>query len=212
MTRRIVRQPIVRQRSVRHRTVRQRTVRHAAACAAALLVLAARPLAAQQTLGPVTLSGGFGVGYQPRNEFTIVGPHLWVGAESVLDQRLRVRLDLGVHYFPYTSPPIPPCPATTYCAPVVTKPLEIGAITGTIVWRDSTGVRRWYWMAGLGAYSALGGRDANSRLGLTGGIGRELGVTRSYFIEARVHLPYDGNGYGVFVPITAGWHFGHFTP
>ena len=88
----------------------------------------------------------------------------------------------------------------------------MGAITGSIVWRDSTGLRRWYYLAGLGAYSAYGGRDANSRLGLTGGIGREVGRSRSFFVEARVHLPYDGNGYGMFVPVTAGWNFGRFIP
>ena len=178
--------------------------------AAALLVTT--PLLAQGTLGPVALSAGFGTGYQGRKEFDAIGLHLWGGAETVLDQRVRVRLDLGVHYFGYASPAIAPCPRTTYCAPPLTRPLGVSAITGTLVWRDTTGVRRWYWNAGLGAYSALGGRDANSRLGLTAGLGRELGATRAYFVEARVHAPYDGNGYGVFFPITAGWTFGHFAP
>jgi hypothetical protein len=174
--------------------------------------IGAAPLRGQQTMGPVTLSAGLGLGYQPRNEFSAGGANLFVGAETVLDQRLRVRLDFGYHRFSYASPAIAPCPRTTYCAPVVTSPLQLGAITGTIVWRDTTGVRRWYYLAGLGAYSAYGGRDANSRLGLTGAIGREVGASRSFFIEARVHLPYDGNGYGVFVPVTAGWNFGHFVP
>ena len=174
--------------------------------------LGAMPLAAQGTIGPVALSAGFGTGYQGRNEFDPIGLHVWAGAETVLDRRLRVRLDFGIHYFGYASPPIAPCPRTTYCAPPPTSALEVGAITGTVVWRDTTGTRRWYWNAGLGAYSALGGRDANSRLGLTAGLGRELGAARNYFVEARVHLPYDGNGYGIFVPITAGWTFGHFTP
>jgi hypothetical protein len=175
-------------------------------------ITGAAPLRAQGTLGPVALAAGLGTGFQARKEFNKVGMHLWVGAESVLDQRLRVRLDFGLHYFAYASPPIPPCPRTSYCSPPLTSALKLGAITGTVVWRDTTGVRRWYWNAGLGAYSALGGRDANSRLGLTAGLGREFGATRAYFVEARVHAPYDGNGYGVAVPITAGWTFGHFRP
>lgn len=170
------------------------------------------PLRAQGTLGPVALGAGIGTGYQARKEFNAVGMHLWVGAETVLDRRVRVRLDLGIHHFGYASPAIAPCPRTSYCSPPLTTALEVGAITGTVVWRDTTGVRRWYWNAGLGAYSALGGRDANSRLGLTAGLGRELGAARDYFIEARVHAPYDGNGYGVFFPVTAGWTFGHFVP
>ena len=182
-----------------------------AALTAATLAGAA-PLRAQGTLGPVALSAGLGTGYQLRKEFNAVGMHVWGGAETVLDQRVRVRLDVALHYFGYASPSIPPCPRTTWCDPPLTSALKVGAITGTIVWRDTTGVRRWYWNAGLGAYSALGGRDANSRLGLTAGLGRELGAARTYFIEARVHAPYDGNGYGVFFPITAGWTFGHFIP
>lgn len=180
---------------------------------AAIVTLAgAAPVQAQGTLGPVALSAGLGTGYQPREEFSVVGMHLWAGAETVLDQRVRVRLDLAFHYFGYSSPPTAPCPRTTWCDPPLTTALEVTAITGTIVWRDTTGVRRWYWNAGLGAYSALGGRDANSRLGLTAGVGRELGAARTYFIEARVHVPYDANGYGVIVPVTAGWTFGHFSP
>ena len=175
-------------------------------------LFAAAPVRAQGTLGPVALGAGIGTGYQARKEFNDVGMHLWVGAETVLDRRVRVRLDFGLHYFAYASPPIAPCPRATYCSPPLTTALKVGAITGTIVWRDTTGVRRWYWNAGLGAYSALGGRDANSRLGLTAGLGREIGATRAWFIEARVHAPYDGNGYGVFFPITIGRTFGRFSP
>ena len=167
---------------------------------------------AQQTIGPVALGVGLGGGYQPRSEFNAFGPNLWVGAETVLDRRVRVRLDFSLHRFAYASPVIAPCPPTTYCAPPLTSALSLGAITGTVVWRDTTGTRRWYWLAGLGAYSALGGRDANSRLGVNAGLGRELGATRSYFVEARIHAPYDGYHYGVFFPITAGWTFGHFLP
>ncbi len=179
--------------------------------AAFAVVGAAAPLAAQ-TLGAVTLGVGLGVGYQGRKEFSAVGPHLWLGAETVLDKKVRVRLDFSLHRFGYASPSIAACATTTYCAPVLTTPLQLGAITGTIVWRDTSGVRRWYYLAGLGAYSALGGRDANSRLGVTAGLGRELGATRSFLVEARVHVPYDGNGYGFFIPVTAGWNFGHFLP
>jgi hypothetical protein len=170
------------------------------------------PLAAQQTIGPVTLGGGFGAGFQPRSDFSSLGPNFWVGAETVLDRRVRVRLDYSYHRFGYANPPIAACPRTSYCAPVQTNALQLGVISGTLVWRDTTGARRWYALAGLGAYSAYSGRDANSRLGLTGGIGREVGASRSFFIEGRVHLPYDGNGYGVFVPVSAGWNFGHFVP
>ena len=184
----------------------------AAACIALLLPAASLRAQGEGTLGPVALSAGLGTGYQGRNEFDRIGMHAWVGAETVLDRKVRVRLDFALHYFGYASPPIAPCPRTVYCAPVVTSALKVGAITGTVVWRDTTGVRRWYWNAGLGAYSALGGRDANSRVGLTAGLGRDLGTARRYFIEARVHLPYDGNGYGLFIPITAGWTFGHFSP
>ena len=192
--------------------MRRLTVRSVSIIAVLAAIASASPTAAQQTLGPVTLSGGLGIGYQQREQFSAVGPHAWVGAETMLDQRVRVRLDFGYHRFSYASPPIAACARATYCAPAVTSPLQMGAITGSIVWRDTTGVRRWYYLAGLGAYSAFGGRDANSRLGLTGGIGREVGRSRSFFIEARVHLPYDGNGYGMFVPVTAGWDFGRFTP
>lgn len=176
-----------------------------------LVPIGAHSLAAQ-TIGPVTLAAGLGVGYQGRKEFSPVGPHLWLGAETVLDRKVRVRLDFSLHRFGYASPAIATCAPTTYCAPVLTTPLQLGAITGTIVLRDTSGVRRWYYLAGLGAYSALGGRDANSRLGVTAGVGRELGATRSFLVEARVHVPYDGNGYGFFIPVTAGWNFGHFLP
>lgn len=181
---------------------------------AALVTAALLPvgtLRAQGTLGPVALRAGLGTGYQGRKEFDPIGAHVWAGAETVLDRKVRVRLDVGIHYFAYASPPVRPCPRTTYCAPVSTSALEVGAITATVVWRDTTGVRRWYWNAGLGAFSALGGRDANSRVGLTAGLGRELGASRRWFVEARVHAPYDANGYGVFVPVTAGWTFGHFS-
>lgn len=167
---------------------------------------------AQQTIGPVALGVGVGGGYQPRSEFTAIGPNVWAGAETVLDRRVRVRLDLSIQRFAYGSAAIPACPATTYCAPPLTSALAIAAITGTIVWRDTTGTRRWYWLGGLGAYSALGGRDANSRLGLNAGLGRELGAARDFFVEARVHAPYDGYHYGVFFPVTVGWTFGHFVP
>lgn len=179
----------------------------------AALTLAAPLLGAgAQTIGPVTLSAGIGGGYQPRGTFGAIGPHVWGGAETVLDHRLRVRLDAAFHYFGYSGTHASPCPATRYCAPELTSPLEVTAISGTIIGRDTTGVRRWYWLAGLGTYSALGGRDGNSRLGLTGGIGRELGANRQYLVEARVHLPYDANSYDVLVPVTFGWNFGHFTP
>ena len=182
------------------------------AAIAGIALLPASSLRAQGTLGPVALRVGLGSGYQARKEYDRIGVHVWGGAETVLDRKVRVRLDVAVHYFGYASRPIPPCPRTTYCAPVLTNPLEVGAITGTVVWRDTTGARRWYWNAGLGAFSALGGRDANSRIGLTAGLGRELGPARRYFVEARVHVPYDGNGYGLFIPVTAGWTFGHYSP
>jgi hypothetical protein len=196
------------------RIVTRRTVSALAALAIAMVGVGMIPgtVHGQQTIGPVALSVGLGGSYQPRGEFSAVGPNLWVGAESVLDRRLRVRLDFSLHRFAYGSPPIAPCPPTTYCAPPLTSALSIGAITGTIVWRDTTGVRRWYWLAGLGTYSALGGRDANSRLGVSAGVGHELGALRQFFVEARVHAPYDGNHYGVFFPVTAGWTFGHFVP
>jgi len=190
--------------------VRRLTLAAAAVTALAALV-AVHPVRAQATLGPVTLGVGLGGGWQSHHEFTPIGAHLWLGAETVLDQRLRVRLDIGVHRFGYASPKIAPCPPTTYCAPPVTSPLAITAITGTVVSRDTTGIRRWYWLVGLGAYSALGSRDYNSRLGVTGGIGREFGAAREYFIEARVHLPYDAYGYGAIVPVTFGWNFGRFS-
>jgi hypothetical protein len=172
------------------------------------------PLAAAraQAIGPVTLSAGLGGGYQPRSTFGALGAHVWGAAETVLDRRLRVRLDAAFHYFGFAGSRAGPCPLDRYCAPELTSPLEVTAISGTIIGRDTTGVRHWYWLAGLGAYSALGGRDGNSRLGLTGGIGRELGADRQYLIEARVHLPYDASSYGVLVPITFGWNFGHFVP
>ena len=192
--------------------MRRLTFLFATAAITIAALLGAAPLPAQGTLGPVALSAGLGGGYQAHKEFDAIGFHVWGGAETVLDRRVRVRLDLGLHYFGYASPAIASCPRTTYCAPTPTSPLEVTAITGTVVWRDTTGVRRWYWNAGLGAYGTLGGRDGNSRLGLTAGLGRELGVARRWFVEARVHLPYDASGYGVIVPITAGWTFGHFTP
>lgn len=186
----------------------------AAQCLAVAAAIAATvsPLHAQQTIGPVTLAGGLGASYQHRADFSAAGPNFWVGAETVLDQQVRVRLDYSYHRFGYANPPVPACPRATYCAPIPASALQLGVISGTLVWRDTTGVRRWYGLAGLGVYSAYGGRDANSRLGLTGGIGREVGASRSFFIEARIHLPYDGNGYGFFAPITAGWNFGRFVP
>ena len=180
----------------------------ASVTAVALLPAAARA----QTIGPVTLSAGLGGGFQSRSTFGAIGPHAWGGAETVLDRRFRVRLDAAFHYFGFAGRKARPCPPTTYCAPEITSPLEVTAISGTIIRRDTTGVRRWYWLAGLGAYSVFGGRDGNSRLGITGGIGRELGADRQYFIEARVHLPYDANGYGAIVPVTFGWNYGHFVP
>ena len=199
--------------TVTARTVTTRTVRRASAMAIAALLVVALPRAASaQTIGPVTLSAGLGVGYQPRNTFGAIGPHVWGAAETVLDRRLRVRLDAAFHYFGFAGARAAPCPLTRYCAPELTSPLEVTAISGTVIGRDTTGVRRWYWLAGLGAYSALGGRDGNSRLGLTGGIGRELGANRQYLVEARVHFPYDANSYDVIVPITVGWNFGHFSP
>jgi hypothetical protein len=193
--------------------VTARTVRRAPAIAIVALLAAAFPrVATAQTIGPVTLSAGLGGGYQPRSTFGAIGPHVWGAAETVLDRRLRVRLDAAFHYFGFAGSRTTACPLTSSCAPPLTSPLEVTAISGTVVGRDSTGVRRWYWLAGLGAYSALGGRDGNSRLGLTGGIGRELGANRQYLVEARVHLPYDANSYDVIVPITFGWNFGHFSP
>ena len=180
--------------------------------AAGVALTSAATVHAQGTMGPVTLSAGLGGGYQPGNTFSALGGHAWGAAETVLDRRVRVRLDAAFHYFGFAGGHAAPCPATRYCAPLLTTPLEVTAITGTIVGRDTTGVRRWYWFAGLGAYSAFGGRDGNSRLGLTGGIGRELGAARQYLVEARVHLPYDADSYGVFVPITFGWNFGRFVP
>jgi hypothetical protein len=179
---------------------------------ATLLSVAPLRAATAQTMGPVTLSAGLGGGYQPRNTFGAVGAHVWGAAETVLDRRVRVRLDAAFHYFGFAGTHAAPCPLTRYCAPELTSPLEVTAITGTVVARDTTGVRRWYWLAGLGSYSALGGRDGNSRLGLTGGIGRELGADRQFLVEARLHLPYDADSYDIIIPITFGWNFGHFAP
>lgn len=178
----------------------------------AALLLAAPAPARAQTLGPVVLAAGGGASWQRTNDFTAVGPHLWLGAETVLERRLRVRLDVSVHRFAYAAPSPPPCPPQRFCAPPVTSALELIAVTGVIVWRDTTGANPWYALAGLGAYSDMSGRDANSRVGVNAGIGRSFGATRSWFIETRVNVPYDPYGYGAFIPLTAGWRFFRFTP
>lgn len=171
---------------------------------AAVTLVAPRPTTAQ-TVGKVAIHVGGGVAVQAADQFSPLGVHLWTGAETVLDRRVRVRLDMGIHHFGYSPPARAPCPRTQYCAPVMTTPLQVVAITGVIVWRDTTLARPYYALAGLGAYSALEGRDGNSRIGLVGGLGRSFGLHDRLSVEARVHLPYDANGYTAFWPLTVGW-------
>ena len=167
--------------------------------------LATSRAAAAQTVGKVGIHVGGGIAAQAADEFSPIGVHLWTGAETVLDRRLRVRLDMGIHHFGYSPIDRPPCPRTQFCAPVLTSALQVVALTGVHIWRDSTGARPWYGLAGLGAYSALNGRDGNSRIGLTAGAGWSFGLHDRLSLEARVHLPYDANGYKTFWPVTVGW-------
>ena len=127
-----------------------------------------------------------------------------LAGETVLDQRVRVRLDAAIHRFGYSHDKKEACPPTRYCAPPITGALMIVAITATFVFRDTTEATPWYAFGGVGTYSAPYKRDANSRVGLTGGVGLHS-ASRRFFVEARVHLPYDANGYGVFVPLTLGF-------
>lgn len=178
----------------------------------AALAALAGTRASAQTLGPVSIAAGGGVTLQRRPEFAAAGPQLWLGAETVLERRLRVRLAMSAQRFSYAAPPPPPCPAQRYCAPPVTSSLALVAVTGTIVWRDTTGANPWYALGGLGAFSDANGRDSNSRIGLVAGVGRSFGRTRSWFVEAKADVPYDAYGYGVVFPITAGWRFFRFVP
>ena len=175
-------------------------------------LLAAAPLAGQ-TVGPVLVSIGAGPSVQTDDQFSRVGVHLWAGTETVLDRRVRVRLDAALHHFSYAGPtsfPSSSCPRD-FCAPPQTSNLDLIAVTGTVVWRDTTNVRRWYGFAGLGAYGVLHLRDGNSRIGITGGLGLDLGSR--WFAEARTHLAYDATGYrGVVFPILVGRRIGRFVP
>ena len=186
--------------------------RRALALFGAALAALAGARASAQTLGPVTMAAGGGVSVQRRSEFATVGPQLWLGAETVLERRLRVRLAMSAQRFAYDAPAPPPCPPKRYCAPPVTSSLALVAVTGTIVWRDTTGANPWYALGGLGAFSDANGRDSNSRIGLVAGFGRSFGRTRSWFLEAKADIPYDAYGYGAVFPITAGWRFFRFVP
>lgn len=174
------------------------------AFAVAATLIAACPGEAQ-VIGPVNLFVGIGPGAIRARDYETLGANAMFAGETVLDNRLRVRLDAAVHRFGYSPDPVPPCPRTQYCAPPITGDLTIVAITGTFVFRDTTNARHWYAFGGLGAYSAPYKRDANSRIGLTGGMGMMVGGPRRVFVEARAHLPYDANGYGAFFPVTVGW-------
>ena len=181
--------------------MRIRVMTSAALVAAALL--ASCPAEAQ-VIGPVSLYAGAGPGAIHARDYAALGLNALLAGETVLDHRVRVRLDLALHRFGYSPDPKEPCPPTRYCAPPITGALMIVAITATFVMRDTTGANPWYMFGGLGTYSAPYKRDANSRIGLTGGIGLE-GAQSRFFAEARVHLPYDANGYGVFIPVTVGF-------
>lgn len=169
------------------------------------LTLLTNRVAEAQTVGKVGIHVGGGIAAQAADEFSPIGVHLWTGAETVLDRRMRVRLDAGIHHFGYSPIERPPCPRTQFCAPRLTSALQVVALTGVYVWRDTTRARPWYGLAGLGAYSALNGRDGNSRIGLTAGAGWSFGLKDRLSLEARVHLPYDANGYTAFWPLTVGW-------
>ena len=172
--------------------------------------LAAAPLAAQ-TVGPVLVSVGAGPTVQTDAQFSPVGAHLWAGTETVLDRRVRVRLDAALHHFGYTGPAARGSCPRDFCAALQTSDLDLVAVTGTVVWRDTTGVRRWYGFGGLGAYGVLHLRDGNSRIGLTGGFGLDLGSR--WFAEARTHVAYDATGYrGVVFPVLVGRRIGRFVP
>ena len=170
----------------------------------AATLVAACPSEAQ-VIGPVSLFIGLGPGGMHARDYQPLGVNAMFAGETVLDQRVRVRLDAAIHRFGYSPDPVAPCPPTRYCSPPITGDLTIIAITATFVYRDTTNANPWYAFGGLGTYSAPYKRDSNSRLGLTGGVGVAVGGKRRAFAEVRVHLPYDANGYGVFVPLTLGW-------
>ena len=181
---------------------RTRIMTSAAVVAAALI--ASCPAEAQ-VIGPVSLFVGLGPGAIHARNYSPLGLNAMVAGETVLDQQVRVRLDAAIHRFGYSPDPKEACPPTRYCAPPIAGALMIVAITGTFVFRDTTGDNPWYVFGGLGTYSAPYKRDANSRIGLTGGIGLAGGGSHRFFAEARVHAPYDANGYGLFIPVTLGW-------
>ncbi len=168
--------------------------------------------AAAQTMGPVTVNAGLGMSAQTERQFWAVGPHLWGAMETVFDRQLRVRFDGSLHHFGYRGPTgSPACVGRDFCARPLTSDLDLIAVTATVVWRDTTMARRWYGFAGLGAYGTLHLRDANSRVGLTGGAGAHLGGR--WFIEARTHLAYDATGHrGLVFPLKIGRRVGRFTP
>ena len=167
--------------------------------------------AAAQTMGPVTVQLGFGPTMQTERQFAAVGPHIWGAMETVLDRRLRIRVDAAFHHFDYKGVAEAACPPDRYCAPPLRSDLDLIAVTGTVLWRDTTGARPWYAFAGLGAYGVLHLRDGNSRAGLTGGVGREL--LGNWFAEVRAHYAYDATGYrGFVVPVVVGRRVGRFVP
>jgi hypothetical protein len=180
---------------------RTRVIASAAVVAAALL--ASCPAEAQ-VIGPVSLYAGVGPGAIHARDYSPLGLNAMLAGETVLDDRVRVRLDAAIHRFGYSPDATAPCPPTRYCAPPITGALMIVAITATFVYRDTTRASPWYAFGGLGTYSAPYKRDANSRIGLTGGVGL-AGASSRFFAEARVHLPYDANGYGAFFPVTLGF-------
>jgi hypothetical protein len=181
---------------------RNRILAIAAAAAAGLVAVCP---AEAQTVGPVSFFVGVGPGVMHANDYSPIGVNALFAGESVLDKRVRVRLDAAIHRFGYSPDPKPSCPPTRYCAPPITGALTIIAITATLVARDTTGASPWYAFGGIGTFSAPYKRDANSRIGLTGGVGFVAGATRRIFGEVRVHVPYDANGYGMFFPVTVGW-------
>lgn len=177
-----------------------------------LLALTAPARSAAQTMGPVTVSAGLGASVQTERHFATIGPHAWAAMETVLERRLRIRVDGSFHHFGYDGPTsFPACMGQSFCAPPQTSDLDLIAVTGTVLWRDTTNVRPWYVFAGLGAYGVLHLRDGNSRIGLTGGGGLEL--RRGWFVEARTHYAYDATGYrGVVFPLLVGRRVGRFVP
>jgi|SRR5687768_14766465 len=167
-----------------------------AALTSLALALASRAEAQEpsQSLGTVRMTAGLGATIPTGFDAGTVGVNAQIGVRWWRTGRVAFRGDLRAQALLSGAVAIPSCVAGAPCDGFALRPDQVYSATLSAEARPFTGSRRFFGVAGAGAYRGRGPQSTSfgTTLGLVSGVG--LDVSRSFVVELQYH--YLPNAFG----------------